>query len=107
MAACCATPARRGAARSASCGVAANEAPDGRTLRGLLSRLHRRLLHRRGGLASLVGCSPLAGPMSNRELAVYAVSSLLAALLVVFALHGGSTHRAINFLMPAIWETPE
>src|SRR5688500_15202508 len=104
MAACSAKPARRAAARSASCGAVANEAPDGRTLRSLLSRLHRRLLHRRGGLASLVGRSPLAGPMSNRELAVYAVSSLLAALLVVFALHGGSLHRFINFLAPTIWD---
>jgi hypothetical protein len=45
--------------------------------------------------------------MSPRELAVYVVSSVLAALLIVFALHGGSLHRFINTVAPAIGETPE
>lgn len=40
----------------------------------------------------------------NRDIAILAGSAIIAALLIVFALHGCSVVRTVNFLAPAIWE---
>ena len=41
--------------------------------------------------------------MRTRDLIVYAVSSVLAVLLIVFALYGGNWHRTVNFFAPPTW----
>jgi hypothetical protein len=44
--------------------------------------------------------------MTTRVLLVYAASSVLAALLIVWALHGADFARFVNFVAPAIFLAP-